>query len=196
MMHKRTVEYVDGRRFILYGRDELAEPVSAPPSHRRGAPKSAHLRWHVLRGEWVAYTGQGRDRDALGATPEDAYEDLPAGDYDIAVFEEPFPALTKEAIDPPLAIVETRTGRGVCEVVAFSQDPSATLGGLPLSHVELLLQVWADRYRSLGALPDVKYVFPFEERGVEAGLASPRPKGQLHAQPGVEPVRCSLRNSS
>jgi len=58
MMHKRTVERVDGRRFILYGRDEVPDPIGAPRSSRRGPRQSAHLRWHVLRGEWVAYAGQ------------------------------------------------------------------------------------------------------------------------------------------
>src|SRR5512140_1551443 len=92
MIHKRTVEQEDGRRFILYGRDELAEPISAPRSPRRGARQSAHLRWHVLRGEWVAYAGQRQERplSSLEQLPwgaPAAADELPAGDYDIAVYE-------------------------------------------------------------------------------------------------------------
>jgi len=188
MMHKRTVERVDGRRFILYGRDELADPIGAPRSSRRGPRQSAHLRWHVLRGEWVAYAGQKQVHGAPLSLGEDMPHDLPAGNYDIAVFEEPFPALTEGAIEPPPAIVETRAGRGVCEVIAFPRHNTATLGALPLSQVELLLSVWADRYLSLGALPDVKYVFPFERRGVEAFTGEVRSQGQLHAYPFVPPV--------
>jgi len=34
--------------------------------------------------------------------------------------------------------------------VVFTQDPEASLGSLPLWHLELILEVWADRYRVLG----------------------------------------------
>src|SRR5262249_28199256 len=90
--------------------------------------------------------------------------------------------------EPPPAIVETRAGRGVCEVVAFAKDKGATLGALPLEKVDLLLSVWADRYLSLGALPEVKYVFPFESLGVEPGASGACSKGHIYAYPFVPPV--------
>jgi UDPglucose--hexose-1-phosphate uridylyltransferase len=76
----------------------------------------------------------------------------------------------------------------VCEVVVFTQDAKATLGTLPLWHVELLVDVWADRYEELGQLEDVAYVFPFENRGVEVGVTLHHPHGQIYAYPFVPPV--------
>ena len=58
----------------------------------------------------------------------------------------------------------------------------------PLDHLELLLSVWADRTRRLGARDDVRYVFPFENRGVEVGATLHHPHGQIYAYPVVPPV--------
>jgi UDPglucose--hexose-1-phosphate uridylyltransferase len=200
MMHKRSLEKPDGRHLILYGRACPSDPariLDRPRASRRAPKQSAQLRWHVLRGEWVAYAGQRQDdlwqelADQGAPAPALApagQAELPAGDYDVAVFEERFPTFIEGASEPPATIVETRPGKGVCEKVVFAQDPRVSLGGLPLSHIELLIEVWADRYLSLGALPDIKYVFPFENRGVEAGASSSRAEGQIYAYPFVPPI--------
>jgi UDPglucose--hexose-1-phosphate uridylyltransferase len=73
-------------------------------------------------------------------------------------------------------------------VIVFTQDPKSSLGRLPLAHLELLIDVWADRYDELGAHDDIKYVFPFENRGVEVGVTLHHPHGQLYAYPFVPPV--------
>jgi UDPglucose--hexose-1-phosphate uridylyltransferase len=113
---------------------------------------------------------------------------VPEGPWDVAVFENLFPTLTPLAHDPPQAIVETRPGLGACEVVVFTQDAQASLGRLPLAHIELLFEVWGHRTRELGARDDVQYVFPFENRGVEVGVTLHHPHGQIYAYPFVPPV--------
>ena len=128
-------------------------------------------------------TTRWRQRQMLRAPTE-----VPAGAWDVAVFENLFPTLTLAAHDPPALGVPTRPGTGVCEVVVFTQDPSASLGRLPLWHIELLIQVWADRYVEIGAHPEIQYVFPFENRGVEVGVTLHHPHGQLYAYPFVPPV--------
>jgi UDPglucose--hexose-1-phosphate uridylyltransferase len=84
--------------------------------------------------------------------------------------------------------VPTREGRGACEVVVFTQDPKASLGSLPLWHVELVLEVWGHRYAELGSRSDVQYVFPFENRGVEVGVTLSHPHGQIYAYPFIPPI--------
>ena len=101
--------------------------------------------------------------------------ELPAGEYDVAVFDNLFPTLTAFAHDPPSLEVATRPGRGACEVVVFTQQSETSLGALPLWHIELIVEVWGDRYRELGARDDVAYVYPFENRGVEVGVTLPAP---------------------
>ncbi len=119
--------------------------------------------------------------------------ELPQGRYDIAVFNNRFPSMTVVAHDPPTSIVETLPANGACEVVVFTQDPETSLGSLELTHLDLLLQVWADRTRVLGAQPHIEYVLPFENRGVEMGVTLLHPHGQIYAYPSVPPVPARMQ---
>lgn len=196
-MEKRTLSKADGRQLTLYSRTPIAGDLQAPsPSTDLHRPNS-HLRWHPLRGEWVAYAAHRQNRTFL---PPPDYNPLapsgssghptevPAGAWDIAVFDNLFPTFTSGAHDPPSLEVPTANGLGACEVVVFTQDPAAHLGALPLDHLELLVDVWADRSEVLGARDDVAYVFPFENRGVEIGVTLQHPHGQIYAYPFVPPI--------
>jgi UDPglucose--hexose-1-phosphate uridylyltransferase len=187
----------DGRELILYARDfvRVDGPVPSPGSGPHSP--NAHLRWHPLLGEWVAYATHRQDRTFLPppeynplapTTDPTRPTELPAGHYDVAVFENLFPTLTAGAHDPPALVVPTREGRGRCEVVVFTQDSNASLGSLPLWHLELVLEVWAERYRVLGARPEIQYVYPFENRGIEVGVTLSHPHGQIYAYPFVPPI--------
>jgi UDPglucose--hexose-1-phosphate uridylyltransferase len=196
-VEKRETRKIDGRRLILYGRQPITfEPPAPSPSSAPFAP-NAHLRWHPLRGEWIAYATHRQHRTFLPpasfnplaptADPGQPTE-LPAGTYDAAVFENLFPTFTSLAHDPPALSVPTAPALGTCEVVVFTQDPSASLGSLPLWHLQLIVDVWADRYEQLGAREDVAYVYAFENRGVEVGVTLNHPHGQIYAYPFVPPV--------
>jgi UDPglucose--hexose-1-phosphate uridylyltransferase len=119
--------------------------------------------------------------------------ELPQGEYDIAVFDNRFPSMTLLAQNPPKLIVETLPAHGTCEVVVFTQDSEAPLGALELDHLDLLLQVWADRTRVLGENPQIQYVLPFENRGVEMGVTLLHPHGQIYAYPFVPPVPARMQ---
>ena len=198
MFHKRHLTKPDGRSLLLYGRAPIPENLSAPsPSGAAAVAPDAHLRWHPLRGEWVAYASHRQNRtflppaeyNPLAPTTDPASPtEVPSGAWDVAVFENLFPTLTLAAQHPPELAVPTEAGKGVCEVIVFTQDASTSLGRLPLSHLELLIDVWGDRYTELGAIDDVQYVYPFENRGVEVGVTLHHPHGQLYAYPFVPPV--------
>lgn len=195
-MFTRRLTKPDGRELTLYSRAPIraAGPARSP---RAAVAANPHLRWHPLRGTWVAYATYRQDRTFL---PPPEYNpllpsddpanptELPAGDYDVAVFDNLFPALTPGAHDPPALAVDTLPAEGKCEVVVFTQDPTSSLGQLPLDHLELLLEVWADRTETLGAEPFVNYVLPFENRGVEVGVTLHHPHGQIYAYPFVPEV--------
>jgi len=196
-MHKQRLRKADGRPLILYSCAPLPD-ASVPPSPGGAAePPNAHLRWHPLRAEWVAYATHRQNRTFLPppefnplapTTDLSQPTEVPDTPWDAAVFENRFPTLTMSAHDPPEIFVPTRPGLGVCEVVVFSRDPAGSLAALPLRHVELLIDVWADRTEELGARPEVEYVFPFENRGVEVGVTLHHPHGQIYAYPFVPPI--------
>jgi len=196
-MHKQRLVKPDGRSLILYSRTPLAGDLVAPSPNTSPLSANAHLRWHPLRGEWVAYASHRQHRtflppaqyNPLAETKDDGHPtELPAAAWDVAVFENLFPTLLETAHDPPDLIVPARPAGGACEVVVFTRDSETTLGKLPLWHLDLLFEAWADRYAELGARADVEYVFAFENRGVEVGVTLPHPHGQIYAYPFVPPV--------
>jgi UDPglucose--hexose-1-phosphate uridylyltransferase len=196
-MFKRTLTKPDGRALELYSRRPIPECLDAPSPEQVRTPPNPHLRWHPLRGEWIAYAGHRQNRtflpppqyNPLAPMTDPAHPtELPKGDYDAAVFENLFPAFAMSASGPPALAVDTKPAAGICEVVMFTQDPSQSLGRLPIDHIELILEVWGDRYRELGSIPEVQYVMPFENRGVEVGVTLHHPHGQIYAYPFVPPI--------
>jgi UDPglucose--hexose-1-phosphate uridylyltransferase len=197
-MHKQILTKPDGRRLILYSQNEFTNVLEAPAPHDIPAHPNPHMRWHPLRGEFVTYASFRQERTFL---PPPEYNplapmhdpasptELPAGDYSAAVFENGFPSMTLQAHDAPTGLpVPTRPANGTCEVVVYTQDRNASLGSLPLSHVRLVLEIWADRYRELGSNPEIQYVMPFENRGVEVGVTLHHPHGQIYAYPFIPAI--------
>ncbi|HEY5799575.1 MAG TPA: galactose-1-phosphate uridylyltransferase [Burkholderiaceae bacterium] len=187
----------DGRSLTLYSRRPIASVAPAPSPFPDPQNANPHLRWHPLRGEWVTYAAYRQNRTFL-PPPEynplavtksaDNQTELPAGDYDIAVFDNRFPSLALASHDPPVCAVDTAPANGHCEVVVFTQDPSASLAGLPVSHIALLLAVWGHRTTQIARNPQIRYVLPFENRGAEVGVTLHHPHGQIYAYPFVPPV--------
>lgn len=196
-MYELRLKKVDGRDLILYGRHPIASDLTAPTPPGDPPVGLPHLRWHPLREEWITYAAYRQDRTFLPppeynpfavTTSDDNPTEVPQGEWDIAVFENRFPALHLAATDAPRMCVPTRPGRGRCEVVLFTQDPNAALSTLPLDHVRLLIDVWAARSAELGRMPELQYVLPFENRGAEVGVTLHHPHGQIYAYPVVPPI--------
>jgi len=196
-VHKRCLRKPDGRRLHLYGFEPIEEDIVAPSPSREPWRPNSHLRWHPLRGEWVIYAAHRQNRtflppegyDPLGPTDDAAHPtELPPGNWQVAVFDNLFPALSGGAHAPPLIEVQTRPGLGACEVVVYTQASGGSLGGLPVRNIALLIEVWAERYRELGAREDVQYVFAFENRGAAVGATLHHPHGQIYAYPFLPPV--------
>ena len=198
MTYQRHLVKPDGRSLYLYSRRPIDPALTAPSPVATPVALSAHLRWHPLRGEWVAYAAHRQDRTFLPPkefnplapmrNPEQPTE-LPAGDYDVAVLDNLFPALSSH-VGPPPQIAHTRTAKadGACEVVVFTQDSETSLGRLPLEHIALVVEVLGERTVELAKRPGIRYVMPFENRGTEVGVTLHHPHGQIYAYPFVPPV--------
>lgn len=196
-MHSLDLIKPDGRNLTLYSGKPIAPGIVAPSPFAEPQRPNPHLRWHPMRGEWVAYAAYRQNRTfqpppeynplAPMVDPSNPTE-LPSGDYEVAVFENRFPTLTMESHSPPTLEVATAAAKGICEVVVFTQDPHAALASLPLSRIDLLLQVWGDRTLRAARSPEIRYVLPFENRGSEVGVTLHHPHGQLYAYPFIPAV--------
>jgi UDPglucose--hexose-1-phosphate uridylyltransferase len=160
----------------------------------------SELRWNPLLGEWVATATHRQDRTFL--PPKDFCPlcptrsggfptEVPEESYQIVVFENRFPTLRASPPEPaihPTELYPVRPAAGVCEVVLYSPDHGTSLAREPVAQIHNLIQVWLDRFRELGALEFVKYVFIFENKGEEIGVTLHHPHGQIYAYPFVPPV--------
>jgi UDPglucose--hexose-1-phosphate uridylyltransferase len=204
-MYRLELRKPDGRELTLYSRRPIAATLEATSPFSEPLQGKPHLRWHPLRGEWITYAAYRQDRTflpppeynpfAVTSSPANPTE-MPQGDWDIAVFDNRFPALDLGAHETPVLTVPTAPAKGKCEVVVFTQDPAATLAALPLDHIELLLDVWGARTEALGARPEIHYVLPFENRGAEVGVTLHHPHGQIYAYPVVPPIPARLQQTA
>ena len=159
----------------------------------------SELRWNPLLGEWLVTATHRQDRTFLPPddfcplcpTKEGGFPtEVPDPDYDIAVFENRFPSLNSNPEPPAIEgseLYPVRPAEGVCEVVLYSPNHSSSLAQEPVDQILKLVHVWTDRFRELGALPFVKYVFIFENKGEAIGVTLHHPHGQIYAYPFVPP---------
>ena len=181
----------DGRELLLFGAHmHQGEAGAEEAGPALGAPP--HLRWHPLRREWVGYSGSRNNRTFLPARfdcplcPNGA--EIPFDDFEVAVFENRFPAVVEEGEPPVIEGVQSGAARGRCEVVVYGADHEATLSSLGADRAALLLEVWADRIADLKNRFGCQHVQPFENRGTEIGVTLHHPHGQIYGLHIVPPA--------
>ena len=176
----------DGRELLLYG-DKPHGTALKEDATATGA--ASHMRWHPLRGEWVIYAAARQARTFLPqvnacplcAANGERVGEIPFDDFEIAVFENRFPAFSSiDEAPAPVAGADAAAALGRCEVVVYSADHAASLSTLPDARLRLLVDVWADRVKSLRDMGFVS-VLPFENRGEEIGVTLHHPHGQIYA---------------
>jgi UDPglucose--hexose-1-phosphate uridylyltransferase len=182
---KTAAQLADGRQITYYDESQDAGRAGVPDQRDLAglapAGKAGELRYDALLGDWIAYAEHRQERTFLPSAehcplcPSTAGRttEIPAADYDVAVFENRFPALP--------------SGQGRCEVVCFTSDHDASFAQLSPRRVQTVMSVWADRTAELGSADGVKHVYCFENRGVEVGVTLSHPHGQIYAVPFVPP---------
>ena len=196
-----SITLADGRELIYFG--ESAAWAAGFPDRRAIGPAeaSSQVRYDPLLGEWVIIASHRQDRTYLPPAdhcPLDPSRpgrltEIPAPDYEVAVFENRFPSLVTASAGPgggeaaSDALFPARPGDGRCEVVCFSPDHEASFADLTHDQAALVLAAWTDRSAALAARPGVEQVFCFENRGREIGVTLTHPHGQIYAYPFVTP---------
>ncbi|MFD7080722.1 galactose-1-phosphate uridylyltransferase [Streptomyces sp. NPDC059918] len=191
--HKTTAALADGREIHFYDdeagrRREVADTRALPP-----VESGSELRWDPTVEEWVVMAAhrKARPTDSAAHCPlcpsmPGAATEIPAHDYDVAVFENRYPALRSAdpgTGDPGSALAVPAGGR--CEVMVFGSEHDTSLARMSERRVRTVVEAWADRTQVLNALPDVEQVVCFENRGSEIGATLAHPHGQIYAYPFV-----------
>ncbi|MFJ9853395.1 galactose-1-phosphate uridylyltransferase [Streptomyces sp. NPDC101150] len=180
-MKKTTTRLADGRELIYYDSRDDAVRDASDPRPLDPVSTASRIRHDRLLGDHVAIAShrQGRtyhppaDECPLCPSREGRHSEIPAADYDVAVFENRFPSLAGDS--------------GRCEVVCFTPDHDASFADLTEEQAALVLEAWTDRTAELSQLPGVEQVFCFENRGAEIGVTLAHPHGQIYAYPFITP---------
>jgi UDPglucose--hexose-1-phosphate uridylyltransferase len=211
--NKISVTLSDGRELIYFD-DEGSnlsgdrKPDTRPKVER---PDVAEMRLDSLTGDWISVASARNGRAFLPPShlcplcpsTESNLSEIP-DQFDVAVFENKSPsfgpALANVDDENFGALEQLKLGAslpsiGRCEVVVFSSEHKGSLSTLPVSRVRTLIDAWVDRTEALQALPGVRQVFPFENRGQEIGVTLHHPHGQIYAYPFVTPRTKKLLDS-
>ncbi|MFF0658587.1 galactose-1-phosphate uridylyltransferase [Micromonospora tulbaghiae] len=197
---KRTVTTLaDGRELIYFDETDDACRTGSDDRVLPPPPAAPELRHDPLLDEWVAIAAHRQTRTHLPPAAEcplcpsrsGHLGEIPAPDYDVAVFENRFPSFShRGARVPPTMLPEfvpSRPGTGRCEVVCFTSSHDTSFAGLTSQRVRTVMEAWADRTAELSGLPGVEQVFCFENRGEEIGVTLHHPHGQIYGYPFVTP---------
>ena len=214
---KTSGKLADGREIIYFdespglGRADVPDSRDLPPVTAGLAGPESGLRWDPLAGEWVVIAAQRQDRTFLppaDACPLDPSApgrptEIPAAGYDVVVFENRFPSLRgagNAALPGPgtalagAGLGEAELGPGAgepafgrCEMVCFTADHGSSFARLSPGRARTVLEAWADRSAVLGAMPGIRQVYCFENRGEEIGVTLHHPHGQIYAFPFITP---------
>jgi UDPglucose--hexose-1-phosphate uridylyltransferase len=208
---KQTHHMADGRELIYYDDADttLGPERKSDARHLDPRPGTAVMRQDPLTGEWISIAAarQNRvflppsDRDPLAPATDTNPSEIP-DNYDVAVFENRSPSfgpgLSAEYPLDELALVglgRSLPAIGRCEVVCFSPHTAGSFAELSVSRARTVIEAWADRTAALSALPGVREVFPFENRGEAIGVTLHHPHGQIYAYPYITPRTDRLLDS-
>ncbi|MFE4396860.1 MULTISPECIES: galactose-1-phosphate uridylyltransferase [Streptomycetaceae] len=169
--------------------DERPLDPQAPGSEVRLDPATGD--WVTIAAHRQARTYQPPPEECpLCPSRDGRHSEIPAADYQVAVFENRFPSLAGPPAEPVRAAEGLWTsgpGAGRCEVVCFTADHEASFADLTPERARLVLDAWTDRTAELSALPGVRQVYCFENRGAEIGVTLAHPHGQIYALPFTAP---------
>jgi UDPglucose--hexose-1-phosphate uridylyltransferase len=192
---KTTTKLADGRELMYF--DTVPADRDAPDLRPlEPTDVSSQVRYDPLLREWVIIASHRQSRTfmppadqcPLDPSAPGRLTEIPAADYEVVVFENRFPSLSPHPeVVPVDGLLPRAPGTGRCEVVCFSPRHDHSFADLTRRQAALVVAAWIDRTTELSAMPGVRQVFCFENRGPEIGVTLSHPHGQIYAYPFVTP---------
>jgi UDPglucose--hexose-1-phosphate uridylyltransferase len=150
------------------------------------------LRWNPTVREWVSTASHRQHRPQM---PTDWCPFCPGSgrvpdDYDVHIYPNDFAAFTLPPPEPAIRgddFYRVERSRGKCDVVLYHPDHNTSLPQLPVDHIVKLVKLWRRRFAELKAMPAIRYVLIFENKGGVIGVTMPHPHGQIYAFPFIPP---------
>jgi UDPglucose--hexose-1-phosphate uridylyltransferase len=150
------------------------------------------LRWHALLNEWVCVAAHRQDRPQM---PADWCPFCPGSgrvpdDYDVFLYANDFAAfqLDNPAFCPEPGLFRSTGARGATDVVLYHPHHTLAPSQMGAAHWRKVVDLWTSRYAELARIPDLRYVYMFENTGVAIGVTMPHPHGQIYSFPYIPPI--------
>ena len=160
----------------------------------------AELRFNPLTNDWVMIASHRQNRPQM---PKDWCPFCPGSgkvpdDFTVYKYDNDFPALSQNPPEPDdveTGLYKAAPCYGKCEVILYSKNHTETLPELSDKHVNMLVDLWRERFSELRKDDKNKYIFIFENRGEVVGVTMPHPHGQIYAYPFI-PKKLELEMDS
>lgn len=163
-----------------------------------------HKRYNPLTGEWVLVSPHRNRRPWQGQTENPVPPEQVAYDAECYlcpgnsrsggktnpeysstfVFTNDFAALLNEgkAREVKEGLLNVQEETGICRVVCFSPNHSLTLPEMQPANLVTVVRTWQSEFAELSAIPHIKHIQIFENKGAIMGCSNPHPHGQIWAQ--------------
>ena len=164
-----------------------------------------HKRLNILTGEWVLVSPHRAKRPWQGKVETVAADDRPMYDptcylcpgnkradgtvnpqyLGINTFTNDFSALLKDIPAGEYKVgnlIKASSESGICKVITFNHRHDVTLPQLQMEEIKDLVAVWCAEFIQLSAIPSIKNIQIFENKGDIMGCSNPHPHGQIWAQ--------------
>jgi UDPglucose--hexose-1-phosphate uridylyltransferase len=201
----------DGRAIFYYDTQGQARTAVDRRPVEEKSP-IGEIRHNALLDDWVVVAAhrQGRtfyppkEMCPLCPTAADATDmltEIPEADYEVAVFDNRFPSLTRPTTGftfPKLVGLQDVDieAAGKCEVVCFTPHHDVSFHQLTDKQARVVLEAWIDRTRELSKLPDIVHIAPFENRGIEIGVTLSHPHGQIYGYSYIPSATRQMENAA
>ena len=195
---RASTRLADGRELFYYYRHAPAWDYGAADARTdlAEAATTSEVRWDPLFREHAVIASHRQVRachppaDSCPLCPSRAgmSTEIPAADYEVAVFQNRFPSFARQrSWSEDHAAFPFAAADGRCEVVCFTSDHEQEFAQLSPARVRTVIDAWADRTTDLSKIASIDYVFCFENRGEEIGVTLSHPHGQIYGYPFVPP---------
>jgi len=168
----------------------------------------SHRRFNPLTRQWVLVSPHRTQRPWLGKVEPPPRPDEPAYDPSCYlcpgnaraggarnprypgtfVFDNDYPALLPDASDAAVderGLILAHAEAGICRVVCFSPRHDLTVSRMSPAELRAVVDTWVDQYRSLAAMPWIRHIQIFENRGALMGASNPHPHCQIWANASI-----------
>lgn len=165
----------------------------------------SHRRKNILTGEWIQVSPHRTKRpwqgklESVQVKQGEAYEancylcpgNTRAGGHQnptyagVYVFDNDFAALQMDVPEEVINrddLLVAKAEKGLCRVVCFSEKHNTSLAQMDKNAILQVVQVWREQFEELGAMPEIRSVQIFENKGEIMGCSNPHPHGQIWAQ--------------